>query len=583
LIYLPELASDPTAARPSDDESRSVGNDGCGDYLGAVTEAMDWIQTFVASPHPDLGRAGAVCPYVHASLDKDMIHVACRTESDCADPALRAAIERSVPWFTELLRRTPEATRHLTVLLFVLPLVDRVDPRPIKALHAVLKDHLVKRGLMIGVFYPTSTEPSRWNPEFRPSQSPVPFFAIREMIASDLHFLVDDRRHAMAYLDRFAPSIPATVRQFMMDRLVETAREQGSRDGGSTRFRQARARDAECKDDHSDDQPTIPSERSSNTRPSNGIDRHDFLVGNALETNRQRSLPTIRLTPVAPSAPIGAGTIGTETEARMVTTQHGFELRHEHSSTGTTELDLVIPALNEEARIGETLAALTQHAVDTGLSVRILVVDNGSVDATADVAAMAGHPDVAVELLSCRTRGKGAAVRAGVLRADAPYVGYCDADLSTPASALGSGLDLLHSGWQVVIGSRRCTGAAYTVPQSALRRLGSFAFRRLAADLSGPITDTQCGFKLFHTDVAKSLFSPIRLTGFAFDVEILARARRAGYRMIELPIRWTDHPDSSFRPLIDGINSFRELREARRTIDSDPPSAAATARSARER
>ncbi len=119
----------------------------------------------------------------------------------------------------------------------------------------------------------------------------------------------------------------------------------------------------------------------------------------------------------------------------------------------------------------------------------------------------ARHAHVPVEIISCRTRGKGAAVRTGIQRSSAPFVGYCDADLSTPPSALRMGIDLLRSGWEVVIGSRRCTGAGYEVPQGRMRRLGSFAFRTMASNLSGPITDTQCGFKLFHSDVAKSLFA----------------------------------------------------------------------------
>jgi glycosyltransferase involved in cell wall biosynthesis len=230
------------------------------------------------------------------------------------------------------------------------------------------------------------------------------------------------------------------------------------------------------------------------------------------------------------------------------------------------ELDLVIPALNEEKRIGGTLAALFEEAEESELAIRILVVDNGCVDATSDVVNGTRSDRTPVELISCRTRGKGAAVRAGVHRSTAPFVGYCDADLSTPPSAVTLGLDLLHSGWQVVIGSRRCTGAGYSVPQSHLRRMGGFAFRTMAAGLSGPVTDTQCGFKLFQTEVAKELFSPTTPAGFAFDVEVLAQARQRNHRMIELPISWTDRPDSSFRPVVDGLRSFRELRQIRRSL-----------------
>ena len=247
--------------------------------------------------------------------------------------------------------------------------------------------------------------------------------------------------------------------------------------------------------------------------------------------------------------------------------QQLVERRKSGSSRRTgIELDLVIPALNEERRIAATLEAIGRKVEESGLAVRIVVVDNGSVDGTAEVAAGVLDSKVPVEIISCRTRGKGAAVRAGVLRSTAPFVGYCDADLSTPPSAVTSGVDLLRSGWEVVIGSRRCTGAAYSVPQGGLRRLGSFAFRRMAAALSGPITDTQCGFKLFHAPVAKELFKDSSTNGFAFDVEVLAVAHERRHRMIELPIEWTDSPDSTFRPVTDGIESFRELRRLRQRL-----------------
>jgi hypothetical protein len=88
----------------------------------------------------------------------------------------------------------------------------------------------------------------------------------------------------------------------------------------------------------------------------------------------------------------------------------------------------------------------------------------------------------------------------------------------------------------------------------------------MAADLSGPITDTQCGFKLFHAPVAKELFKDSSTNGFAFDVEVLAVAHERRHRMIELPIEWTDSPDSTFRPVTDGIESFRELRRLRQRL-----------------
>ena len=268
---------------------------------------------------------------------------------------------------------------------------------------------------------------------------------------------------------------------------------------------------------------------------------------------------------------VGALALAESAQADRVTPQHLLERRGQRRMPhGRAELDLVIPALNEDERIGATLTAISREALESNLTIRILVVDNGCIDATAEVVAMAQSSSIPVEIISCRVRGKGAAVRAGIEHSTAPFVGFCDADLSTPASAVVAGVGLLRLGWEVVIGSRRCIGASYSVPQGRLRQLGSFAFQRMASRVCGPISDTQCGFKLFHSGVAKKLFSSTTPTGFAFDVAILAEARRHNHRIIELPIQWSDSPKSSFRPLIDGMHSFRQLREVRRSIAHVP-------------
>lgn len=230
------------------------------------------------------------------------------------------------------------------------------------------------------------------------------------------------------------------------------------------------------------------------------------------------------------------------------------------------DCDLVIPALNEEARIGDAIAALHETNTAAGLNVRYIVVDNGCVDATAEIVDAVHGLDVPIDFMSCQTRGKGAAVRAGIKRCSAPYVGYCDADRSTPPSSVERGVNLLRSGWEVVIGSRRCAGAEYMVSQSTTRRLGSFAFHAMATRMTGPMSDTQCGFKLFTAPAARALFDATTLNGFAFDVELLALARKADLRMIELPIKWSESEGSTFRPIHDGLRSFGELRAARRSL-----------------
>jgi dolichyl-phosphate beta-glucosyltransferase len=229
-------------------------------------------------------------------------------------------------------------------------------------------------------------------------------------------------------------------------------------------------------------------------------------------------------------------------------------------------LDLVIPVLNEERRIGRTISVLTEFISDEQLPVRLIVVDNGCVDTTTAVVDAVSRPGLPIDLISCAKRGKGAAVRAGVLHSTAPFVGYCDADLPVSSESLVWALDLLEAGWEGVVGSRRCCGAEYVVRQPMSRRIGSTLFRAAAGDLRGNVADTQCGFKFFRTSLARKLVSDARVDGFAFDVELLARAHRLRARLIEMPISWSDRDGSSLRAGSDGIRAFLDLRALRRSL-----------------
>lgn len=236
----------------------------------------------------------------------------------------------------------------------------------------------------------------------------------------------------------------------------------------------------------------------------------------------------------------------------------------------THRLDLVIPALNEEQRIGRTLAAVWKWADAARVDLNVIVVDNGSSDATTETVDLVSGTRRGVDVVGCRTRGKGAAVRAGVLRSWAPVVGYYDADLSTPPEAIGAALELIENGWDIVIGSRYCHGARLVISQPWFRRSGSWCFRRMARRYVGPVADTQCGFKLFSGEVARSLFQNATVDGFAFDVEIIARARKANYRIAELPVIWSDKGGSTFRAVKDGVSSFRDLAALRRSLSEVP-------------
>jgi glycosyltransferase involved in cell wall biosynthesis len=230
-------------------------------------------------------------------------------------------------------------------------------------------------------------------------------------------------------------------------------------------------------------------------------------------------------------------------------------------------LDVVIPAWNEAGRLAESLQTLGRALADLGVRSMITVVDNGSTDGTADIARRVG-PSVAVPLrvLSCPERGKGAAVRVGLLASEGRWVGFMDADLATSLEALEPVVQELRRGSTVVIGTRRHDMSHLLVEHDTVRRIGGYAFRTAARYVVPGVTDTQCGFKFFDAAAGRELARDLQLTGWTFDVELLARARSRGLAIREVPVRWTNRPGSRFSPLVDGLASFRDLMAVRAMV-----------------
>jgi len=242
-------------------------------------------------------------------------------------------------------------------------------------------------------------------------------------------------------------------------------------------------------------------------------------------------------------------------------------------------MQLVIPARNEAARLPRTLEALRAHVLAAGESpgpIEVIVVDNGSSDDTARLAAAAHSPVMPVRVVRCDTRGKGAAVREGIRHTTASRVGFMDADGATHLDALQDAQRLLELGVDVAVGSRAVPGSVTTERHSGLRVQGARLYRRCARELAPGITDTQCGFKLFRGDLARSLFADLVATGFSFDVEILGRAQRRGARVVEFPVTWHDVPGSTFLPMWHGASTFWELAVIARRLRNAPSVAEVT-------
>lgn len=225
----------------------------------------------------------------------------------------------------------------------------------------------------------------------------------------------------------------------------------------------------------------------------------------------------------------------------------------------TPAVEIVVPAYNEATRLPGTLWVLSMKLRQLPVPAAVVVVDNGSTDATAAIVRGWPRSILPVRLVECADRGKGAAVRAGLLETSAAVVGFCDADLATDPAALEQVIRLVQSGHEAVIGSRGHPGSVVQARHSVSRRVGAVAFRAAAGLVVAGVRDTQCGYKFFHGPTARAVASHLCSRGFAFDVELLGRLQRLGGRIVEIPVCWRDVPGSTFSPARDGWRSFREV------------------------
>lgn len=230
-------------------------------------------------------------------------------------------------------------------------------------------------------------------------------------------------------------------------------------------------------------------------------------------------------------------------------------------------LSVVIPAYNEENRIGGTLDRMLSYFDSQDFDVEILVVDDGSSDATQEVVrATAGeHPNVRI-LHYDGNRGKGFAVRYGMTRAQGDFVLFSDADESTPIREVEKLFAALRGGADVAIGSRDVAGSNLTRHQSALREAGGKLFNRFVQMLAVPgIHDTQCGFKLFTRAAAQNIFSRCQIDNFSFDVEALYIARLLGYGVAEVGVEWRHCEGSKVSYVRDSVRMLGTLFRIRAT------------------
>jgi dolichyl-phosphate beta-glucosyltransferase len=243
------------------------------------------------------------------------------------------------------------------------------------------------------------------------------------------------------------------------------------------------------------------------------------------------------------------------------------------------DLSIIIPAYEESRKIALDVRQAADFLAGNHMTGQIIVVDDGSRDATAHVArsALPQPPDgVSLELIRhARNRGKGHAVRTGVQRATGDFVMFADSGSCVPYEETLRGLALIKSGQcDIAHGSRKMEGCRIEHRQPFPRRVCGSLFRWFVRRIMGiptELTDTQCGFKIYRSDVARRLYGQAITDGSAFDVEIIMRAREAGYRIREFPLRWSCDPDSRHSIIASVWHFPRELWRIRRVLRDDKP------------
>ena len=236
-------------------------------------------------------------------------------------------------------------------------------------------------------------------------------------------------------------------------------------------------------------------------------------------------------------------------------------------------LSIVVPAYNEARRLPPALEKLAAFCRELGRSYEVLVIVERSTDGTLEIAARFAAQQAHFQAVdNAVQRGKGHAVRSGMLRARGEFVFYMDADLSVPLAAVPEFLARFAGvpRADVLLGNRQHAMSRITRRQSWLRRSMGQTFNRIlkACGLAS-LHDTQCGFKAFRREAARAIFSRQTLDGFAFDVEVLLLAERLGYKIADLPVEWINSRESKVRILHDSLAMLRDTLRVRRLVEKN--------------
>jgi dolichyl-phosphate beta-glucosyltransferase len=237
----------------------------------------------------------------------------------------------------------------------------------------------------------------------------------------------------------------------------------------------------------------------------------------------------------------------------------------ESMMTGPLELSVIIPAYNEERRLPAYLGEILAYLEAQPFSSEVIIVDDGSQDGTAEMVERFGAENSKVQLIRLpQNRGKGHAVKTGMLKACGKLRLFADADGATPITELAGLKKAIEAGADAAVASRALHDDSHIVQTKFHRKLIGTIFNFIVRSLTVKgINDTQCGFKLFTRESANAVFPQQQICDFGFDVEILYLCRKKGYRVVEVPVNWSDVPGTKVRLIRDSLRMFKDVIKIR--------------------
>lgn len=232
------------------------------------------------------------------------------------------------------------------------------------------------------------------------------------------------------------------------------------------------------------------------------------------------------------------------------------------------DISIIIPVWNEREKIANDIKAASVFLAENKLQGEIIVVDDGSADDTIKIVKEVTVPSGDIHVIKNEIhKGKGAAVRTGVLKSKGQFVMFADSGLCVPYSSALQGINLIKNKiCEIAHGSRKLPESQIVLPQSIARKISARIFRNLITtwmNISKELTDTQCGFKIYQGEIARQLYSKSIIDGFMFDIEIILMAQKNNYKIKEFPIEWTADRDSRLSLAKTPWRMIAELRAIR--------------------